>query len=272
MEDYATVPEITQQAPIPKWDPDLHFLSTFHEYNVEIAGKSNAQLIIPDFGATQPAYTPHPTFPFPKREIPALDGSNAWSTRYAQPRPVPATGALYAELAVDDSVAGDGDAGDGDGDAAVMLPPPVRTADGELELDDDDDDEMSGNVSDSSEFDGTDDYREELNRLKESAGLQVPNSKVTVARGRRRQKQLSKMTTAERKVESINKREKARQSARDCRKRKKLYIHRLEQHVAKMKHREQAQQNEIGRLKKRVLRLESQLSSTLSPRSNFVAG
>ena len=59
-------------------------------------------------------------------------------------------------------------------------------------------------------------------RLKESAGLQVPNSKVTVARGRRRQKQLSKMTTAERKVESINKREKARQSARDCRKRKKL--------------------------------------------------
>ena len=49
-------------------------------------------------------------------------------------------------------------------------------------------------------------------------------------------------------------------------------IHRLEQHVAKMKHREQAQQNEIGRLKKRVLRLESQLSSTLSPRSNFVAG
>ena len=63
---------------------------------------------------------------------------------------MPATGALYAELAVDDSVAGDGDAGDGDGDAAVMLPPPVRTADGELELDDDDDDEMSGTAASTS--------------------------------------------------------------------------------------------------------------------------
>lgn len=266
MEDYATVPEITQQT--PKWEPDLQFLSTFDEYNVELAGKEARphQLIIPDFGA-QSAYTPHPGFI--KRESHILDGASPWSARDAQApqRTPPAAGSLYAELGVD------GGAG------AVMLP--ARTADGELELDDDDDDEAGGNLSDCSEFDGIDDssfgidgFREELNRLKESAGLQVPSSKVTVARGRRRQKQLSKMTSAERKVESINKREKARQSARDCRKRKKLYIHRLEQHVAKMKHREIAQTTEITRLKKRVLRLEGQLTSTLAlgSRGSFVAG
>ena len=57
----------------------------------------------------------------------------------------PVAGSLYAELGVD--------AGAG----AVM--PPARTADGELELDDDDDDEAGGNLSDSSEFEGMEDFR-----------------------------------------------------------------------------------------------------------------
>lgn len=252
MDDYATVPEITQQT--PKWEPDLQFLSTFDEYNAVVKEARPSQLIIPDFAA-QPVYTQQPEFI--KRESHILDGASPWSAQDAQQRTPSVAGSLYAELGVD--------AGAG----AVM--PQARTADGELELDDDDY-EAGGNLSDSSEFEGMEDFREELNRLKESAGLQVPNSKVPVARGRRRQKQLSKMTTAERKVESINKREKARQSARDCRKRKKLYIHRLEQHVAKMKHRELAQTTEISRLKKRVLQLEGQLTLTLGSRGSFVAG
>ena len=39
-----------------------------------------------------------------------------------------------------------------------------------------------------------------------------------------------------------------------------------------MKHRELAQTTEISRLKKRVLRLEGQLTSTLGSRGSFVAG
>ena len=57
MDDYATVPEITQQT--PKWEPDLQFLSTFDEYNAVVKEARPSQLIIPDFAA-QPAYTQQP--------------------------------------------------------------------------------------------------------------------------------------------------------------------------------------------------------------------
>lgn len=102
--------------------------------------------------------------------------------------------------------------------------------------------------------------RRELMKLKKSAGLMIPTSN-TMPRGRRRHKQLSKMSKAERELETVNKREKARQSARDCRARKKIYIANLEKLVTDLVAKKLGYKAKIEELTKTVGHLEQRLDT-----------
>lgn len=132
-------------------------------------------------------------------------------------------------------------------------------------------DDMGSGLEDGDNSDEFFDGEDELEKLRV---LAIPDSTRKVARGRRRQKQLRQMSTEERKVESLNKKEKARKSARDCRARKKQYIGKLEKYVKTMKHKDHTQQKEIERLRTRIRHLERNLGQALvcASSSTFLPG